>query len=358
MKQKISKILFCVLAFIVIGLQTSHAQVKGTVKTFVEKDIVYWDYHSITIGDDYTIYVHVPPGYDTTGVKYPTLYITDGDWDKNVAVNSFYMLKQDYITQEAVVVGIGYGERPNKRDRDLEPKKGGPNFLAFIEKEVIPFIESKYRVKDDRTLSGYSYGGAFATYVLLHRPGLFNTICIGAPSFNNEMVDSAKKFFATNRDLKARVYLCVGSYEKETAKNILLFKDYLLSQHCKDLEVETGIIPNASHGAAKPMTIQNGIEFAYCKKHKAITLSDDELNKFSGNYVNPGNSHQKVRFYVIDNLLHADVGQTLELHPFAKNGFFLVEDESAELTFKEEGGKMVAFYTPYGQKAIRFDRVD
>src|SRR5665213_1521734 len=212
MKKYISGTLFCVLTFVFINLQVGHAQVKGPAQTFIEKEFVYWDYHSINVGDDYTIYVHVPPGYDTTKTKYPVLYITDGDWDDNTAINSFNMLRQDYITNEAVIVGIGYGELHNQRDRDLEPTKGGPKFLAFIEKELIPFIESKYRVTDDRTLSGYSYGGLFSAYVLFDRPGLFKTVCIGAPANSSTLVGYAQNYFAAHKDLKARVFLSVGSY--------------------------------------------------------------------------------------------------------------------------------------------------
>ncbi|HEY2581446.1 MAG TPA: alpha/beta hydrolase-fold protein [Mucilaginibacter sp.] len=358
MKQYISKVLFCALALILINIHVGRAQVKGPAQTFIEKEVVYWDYHSVTIGDDYTIYVHVPPGYDTTKIKYPVLYITDGDWDKNTASNSFNMLRQDYITNEAVIVGIGYGDRPNQRNRDLLPAKGAPNFLAFIEKEVIPFIESKYRVTDDRTLSGYSYGGTFVAHVLFNRPGLFNTICIGAPGLSSELVPEAQKYFAANKDLKARVFLSVGSYEHETVNNIALFKDYLLKQNCKNLEVETGIVPNASHGAAKPKVIQDGIEFAFCKKHKAITLSASELEKYAGTYDQTGRPDKKLKIYVENSKLYfVDNGLPSELTPFTKDGFFQYENQRGDIFFKVEGGKMYIDYVPYNQKPIRsFER--
>ena len=267
MKPYISKTLFFVLAFIFFQLRAVHAQVKGPAQAFVEKEIVCWDYHSVNAGDDYTIYVHVPPGYDTTKTTYPVLYLTDGDWDTNNAKESFTMLGGDYITREAVIVGIGYGARPNQRDRDLDPAKGSANFLAFIEKEVIPFIESKYRVTGDRTLLGYSRGGEFAAYTLFDRPGLFNTVCIEATANGDKLVAYAQKYFADHKDLKARVFLCVGSYEHETVDADAQFKDYLLKQNCKDLEVETAMVADAAHGAAKLRAIQDGVAFSFCKRY-------------------------------------------------------------------------------------------
>ena len=349
------------LAFIsvIALLQTGHAQVNGPAHTFIEKEVVYWDFHSATIKEDYTIYVHVPPGYDTTMIKYPALYITDGDWDKNTAINSFNMLRQDYITNEAVIIGIGYGDRPNQRNRDLEPDAGGPAFLSFIEKEVIPFIESHYRVTDDRTLSGYSYGGLFAAYALFNRPGLFSTVCIGAPAKSNQLVPYAEKYFAKNKDLKARVYLGVGSYEHQTVDNISNFKDYLAKQNCKTLEVGTDIVPHASHGAAKPPVIQDGIEFAFCKKHKAITLSANDLEKYAGTYILAGRPDRKVRFYIEDGKLYAaDGGGHAEFVPFKNDSFFMYENQKAEMAFRMENGKMLEFFIPYNGKPIRFERID
>lgn len=353
MKQYIPKALFCALAFIFINVEAGNAQVKGPAQTFIEKEIVYWDYHSVTIGDDYTIYVHVPPGYDTTKIQYPTLYITDGDWDKNPAINSFNMLRQDYIINEAIIVGIGYGERTNQRDRDLDPAKGSANFLAFIEKEVIPFIESKYRVTDDRTLSGYSRGGQFAAYALFNRPGLFNTVCIGAPANSQELVPYAQKYFADHKGLKARIFLGVGAYEHETVNNIALFKDYLLKQNLNDLDVETNTIPNASHGAAKPPVIQNGIEFAFCKKHKAITLPVSELEKDTGTYTLTGRTN-KIKLYVQNGKLYfVGGGLPAELTPFTKDGFFQYENQKADIFFEPEGDKMYIMVSSNNQKPNR-----
>lgn len=87
----------------------------------------------MNFGDDYIIYVYVSPEYDNTNIKYPVLYLTDGDWDINTANNSFNMLRQDYVTSEAVIVGIGYADQANQRFRDMASTKGASNFLAFVE---------------------------------------------------------------------------------------------------------------------------------------------------------------------------------------------------------------------------------
>ncbi|XHR95696.1 alpha/beta hydrolase [Mucilaginibacter sp. UC70_90] len=293
LKQSI-KISLCLLAFISFT-NIAAAQVKSNSPTpFTDKNMVQWDYHSKTIGEDYTIYVHFPPGYDTTITQYPVLYMTDGDWNMTVAMNCFNMLRQDYETTEALIVGIGYGSRPNQRSRDLNPATGGPKFISFIEHEVIPFIQSKYRVSDNKALYGYSFGGMFTTMVLFEHPNLFNMIFIGAPgNSGSELIPSAKKYFANNHDINCRVFLGVGSFELLTSKNIQDFKTYVENRHCKGLDIATAITPNAGHGAALAQVMQNAIKFAYCKLHNVIDISAKQLEQYAGNYQIAGDEKNK-----------------------------------------------------------------
>ena len=93
---------------------------------FYLSNIDTWIIHSSTIGEDYKLYVLRTAAYDTSTVKLPVLYMTDGDWNMTVAMNCFSMLRQDYNTREPLIVGIGYGKGQNKRFRDLSPETGGP----------------------------------------------------------------------------------------------------------------------------------------------------------------------------------------------------------------------------------------
>ena len=54
-------------------------------------------------------------------------------------------------------------------------------FIA-IEKELQPYIETKYKTNNDKTIIGQSLGGLFATEVLLKKPTLFNKYIIISPS--------------------------------------------------------------------------------------------------------------------------------------------------------------------------------
>ena len=262
------------------------AQKADSTANLVLDNIETYNIRSSIIGEDYTIYVLKTDNYDTSQNNLPVLYMTDGDWNMTVAMNCFRMLRQDYVTHEPLVVGIGYGSNENKRVRDLDPYGGAPKFLEFIEKEVMPFIDKKYRINNERAIYGYSMGGMFTTYILFNRPDLFQKIYIGAPGNNGrQLMPMAREYFKANRDLKSKVFIGVGSYEKEVVKNIDSFTTYLSAKKLPDFEISSAITPDAGHGAALGGVMQNAIAFGYCVKHKAVAIDPSLLKKYTGHYV-------------------------------------------------------------------------
>jgi predicted alpha/beta superfamily hydrolase len=55
-------------------------------------------------------------------------------------------------------------------------------FISFIENELQPLMQSKYKANKNKTLIGESLGGLLATEVLLTKPTLFNKYIIVSPS--------------------------------------------------------------------------------------------------------------------------------------------------------------------------------
>jgi predicted alpha/beta superfamily hydrolase len=356
------KYLLIILFVSIAGPTAIYAQVKSDKpEPYVDKGFAVWQFGSKTIGEDYTIYVIVPPGYDTAKTTSPVLYMTDGDWNMTVAMNCFNMLRQDYDTTEPIIVGIGYGDRPNKRGRDLQPSEGGPKFITFIEKELMPFVQSKYRTNGNNALYGYSLGGMLTTSVLFEHPGLFNMIFIGAPGNSGRaLIPSAQKYFANHNDLNCRVFAGVGSYEHTTAKNIGEFKAYMLRKNCKSLDIETAITPDAAHGAALAQVMQNAMKFAYCKTHKEITLAAKDLEKYAGEYVAREDAKVKFKVYTVGDKLYASQGDDVPNRyvPYAGNHFFLYENERVDIVFNNENGKSYMLFIVPNEQPHRLDKVN
>jgi predicted alpha/beta superfamily hydrolase len=345
---------------------TAEAQIVSghdSLGPFCLKNIDKWSIHSSVIGEDYTLYVLRTEAYDTSDVRLPVLYMTDGDWNMTVAMNCFSMLRQDYDTREPLVVGIGYGNGINKRTRDLDPDTGGPAFLEFIEKEVIPFVNEKYRTGNEKAIYGYSMGGMFTTYILFHRPDLFDMVFIGAPANNGRtLMPSAQEYFRNNRDLKSKVFIGVGSYEKEVVRNINEFTDYLLSLKCTGLTIRKGFTPGAGHGAALAQVMQNAIAFGYCEQHEAVKIDPVILNRYEGRYVSENKSVPELLVYKDNDKFFWKVDKSGEipdeLLPLSNTEFFMEENQRILFKFNEENNKTVLVVTLQNKSEYSFVRQD
>lgn len=149
---------------------------------------------SAIVGQEYDLYIHLPRNYGSKDQKHPVLFLLDAQWDFPLVTAIFGQQFYDGFLPGLVIVGITWGgKNPNYdslRARDLTPNNvaplrqsgGAPKFLAFIKNELIPFIDSKYLVSDDRTLMGSSFGGLFTLYALFNETKLFQRYVLTSPA--------------------------------------------------------------------------------------------------------------------------------------------------------------------------------
>jgi predicted alpha/beta superfamily hydrolase len=132
--------------------------------------------------------VYVPA---SSNKKFEVIYVLDGQAQFTNVVNA---LKQAGQAQK-IVVGIG---NIWLRDRDYTPTHvdpspfpdkraatvsgGGGKFISYLEKELIPYIDSSYSTDNSRILIGHSLGGLIAMDMLLNHSNLFRKYIIIDPS--------------------------------------------------------------------------------------------------------------------------------------------------------------------------------
>src|SRR5919109_1200805 len=128
------------------------------------------DYDSKTVGVKRWMQVYTPPGY-SKDKKYPVLYLLHGiggdetEWKRfakpNVLLDN--LIADGKALPMIVVMPNGRAQKNDRAEGDVF--KSAPAFAAFEEdllKDVIPTIESRYRVEADRehrALAGLSMGG-------------------------------------------------------------------------------------------------------------------------------------------------------------------------------------------------------
>lgn len=200
---------------------------------------------SSIIGEEYQVKIRLPENYENSEINYPVLYLLDGDHAFGMATDIVQYLIYGRHIPDIIIASPAYGSKlapyeggKNMRDGDLNPfpepldnvMPRGIEYLEFLERELIPFVESNYRVKpNDRTLWGYSYGGYFTLYVMFQKFNLFQRY-IFVDGFDPKYFDIEENFASHHTDLPIRFCLLAppGDKGKDETKffNTLTGRNY------------------------------------------------------------------------------------------------------------------------------------
>ncbi|WP_299596799.1 alpha/beta hydrolase-fold protein [uncultured Microbulbifer sp.] len=164
----------------------------------------YFRLDSRHVGRPYHIYVRFPEKYEQSAEKqYPVIYLLDGDSLFPILAANHIFLHYDDKIPEAIVVGIAYGgfdPSVNWRDADFSTETtrwnrsgGAENFHQFLQQELLPTVEERYRTDPTRrVLYGQSRGGFMVLYSAFNHPDLFWGRISGNPSLH----PNKEQFFA------------------------------------------------------------------------------------------------------------------------------------------------------------------
>jgi len=241
---------FLTFSLIILSLLAnaqSNKIVIGTIDTLNSK----------ILNEKRAVWVYVPNQEQKTIAKtrYPVVYLLDGDWHFYSVVGTIQQMSfvnGNTICPEMIVVGI-----PNTdRFRDLTPTcdstfspstGGNEKFISFIEKELIPYIDSTYPVDPYRMLIGHSLGGLTVINTLINHTNLFNSYVAIDPSM---WWNKQKYLRETEKALSEKKY-----------NNVSLFLGVAISMEpgMDTIKIKKDATPNTRH-------IRSMLEFVNCLK--------------------------------------------------------------------------------------------
>ncbi len=131
--------------------------------------------------------VHLPRAYATyDSHRFPVLYLLDGETNLAHAGPVVDFLAENGRIPEMIIVAIHAGAT---RSQDFMPPVEGQDdahdrgeaFLAFLESELIPYVDAEYRTAPLRLVSGHSLGGLFVTWAMASGSELANAWLAQSP---------------------------------------------------------------------------------------------------------------------------------------------------------------------------------
>ncbi|MCZ6640798.1 MAG: alpha/beta hydrolase-fold protein [Gammaproteobacteria bacterium] len=291
----------CLLTTSATRANAGEAVYKGPVTTYGTTQYVL---HSAEIDQNFQIDVAVPLTYEMTEQKLPVVYVTDSNGFFLVYAGMTRALQLGGELPPIILVGIGYEidnimEMLSLRNRDLTPSfdkqwteqaqsappplgmsreistGGADDFLRFIEADVKPFINEKYRTDpDNETIVGYSLGGLFALHVLFNHSDTFDKFIVGSPSIWWDQAISftyEENYAKKHDDLPKRVFISSGSLEEtddpeDTAKmvtNARVMYARLKERGYPGLEIQHYVFDGETHMSGIAASINRGLRSVF-----------------------------------------------------------------------------------------------
>jgi uncharacterized protein len=261
-----------------------------------KKDHIY----SNILKENREIWVHLPQsmnGSVFSTSRYPVIYLLDGDGHFSSVTGLVEQLTEtngNMLFPEMIVVGITNTDRM----RDLTPTHtqlnfsgdssqpstsgGGEEFISFIEKELIPHIDSLYPTAPYRVFIGHSLGGLTVMNTLIHHPQIFNSYLAIDPSMwwdRQSLLKQTGSILMQNNFKGKTLFLGVANTMSPGLDTATVRKDTILSnQHIRSILSLTDSLKKAtgnglkweykyysedSHGSVPLISEYDGLRFIF-----------------------------------------------------------------------------------------------
>lgn len=226
---------------------------------------------SKVLNEERTAVVQLPESYQSNPDKvYPVLFRLDDKGNLPLESALLNSLQLQGAAPEVILVAIENTDRL----RDLTPTVnydprgpvgaggGGDKFLDFIETELIPHIDSKYRTHNYRIFSGASIGGLLVLHSFQSRPHLFQAHIAYSPAVwwgDNTTAKNVKEFITNSKELNSYLYMDIGSEHASMRAVYDDLDEFLKKNPRKGLTFVSDAFDTVPHG----LTSKAGIFNAY-----------------------------------------------------------------------------------------------
>lgn len=177
--------------------------------------------------------VWLPPGYDApenTGRRYPVLYLMDGqnifealpglpgEWGADETATE--LIEAGEITP-LIIVGVPHAGQHRLTEYlpfgSIQGNEGqGPEFVAWMLREVMPRVERAFRVAsgpENTGIGGASLGGAISLYAATQHPDVFGRVIVESLPLLPDNGNAARSYLDSVSVWPGKVFVGMGGRE-------------------------------------------------------------------------------------------------------------------------------------------------
>lgn len=248
--------------------------------------------YSNILGEKRILNIYLPEDYnEKDSAKYPVIYVLDGSINEDflhivgiVQYNNFSWINR---VPKSIVVGIENVDRRRdftgptnfEIDKKHSPTGGGSTkFIQFIEQELQPFINKKYKSNNQKTIIGQSFAGLLATEILFSKPYLFDKYIIVSPSLwwnDGSLLKTNPEILSASFTKMISIYIGVGkegltpgldNHVMEVDANLLY--DKIIQGKSKTVKIYFDYLPNENHATVTHSAVFNAFRLLYPQNEK------------------------------------------------------------------------------------------
>ena len=295
---------------------------------------------SEVLKEEQQIKVYLPENYESTSQQYPVLFVLDGEryflngitYQQNLTFQD----KSPYF----IVVGIINNDN-SKRKKYFHNQS--EDYIKFIERELVEYIDKNYRTLNERILFGWELGASLAIEIFNIHPSFFKSFILASPThITTERINAASEMLKNKKELNNFFYITLGLSETWALEQTNLWVNALEQNAPQKLSWEYEILEDEDHYSTPLIAINKGLSIIFKDYETKRFYSLQEFIEFGG--IEALNQYYKKRGqrYGIDTNIHDDTKHYLFLQSMIEDDFNWFEFFAKKFKLKEF---MVDYYT-------------
>ncbi len=343
--------------------------------------------YSNILHEERKVWIYIPNSFSYsiyTGQRnYPVAYLLDGNTHFHAFTGILEHLSEEngnLVCPDMMVVGILNTNRNRDftptTDVDVKESGGGEKFSEFIEKELLPHIDSIYHPLPFRMLVGHSYGGLAAINIMLHHAAPFNAFLAIDPSLswdNQVILKQADTLLAKTDFGNKRLFIGIAntmgsdislkrlqqdtSADNRHIRSLLTFVNYLKNKDLRSLRWDYNFYEDEDHYSVPIRAEYDALHFifrnypftAYNELFDS-TISTDSAKRIVTDHFQNLSSELGYRVLPPEHFINAVAGMFLRDRLVARSEAFYVMNVQCYPQSSNANKSMAEFYARQNEK--------
>lgn len=331
--------------FLIVILLSFYGELFGQKKTI---NVENFTLSSEVLKEEQQIKVYLPENYESTSQQYPVLYVLDGEryflngitYQKNLTFQD----KSPYF----IVVGIMNNDN-TKRKKYFHNQSD--DYIKFIEKELVKYIDKNYRTLNERILFGWEMGAFLAIEIFNRHPSFFKSFILASPThINTERINATSEMLKNKKELNNFFYMTLGLSETWALEHTNSWVNALEQNAPQKLSWKYEILEDENHYSTPLMAINKGLSLIFKDYEPKRFYSLEDFIEFGGiEAVSQYYKKRGQRYGIVTNI-HDDTKHYLFLQS-------IIEDDFNWFEFFAKRFKLKEFMVDYYSNPLWFSRI-